>query len=284
MRAWSPRCRSTASGWPTTCSCWPTGASSCCAAGRARAGSSTTPTSPPRARRSCSSDWPARRCRRPSSWPPTPTRRPATSRRCSSRACREPRSPGRPPLGPLAAALAEIHAVDPAGIPPYRRYYEPERLAVPSWAADRGVWERAIALAHAAAAGAARALHPPRLPSRQHAVGGRGAHRHRRLDDRLARAGRGRPRPSALEPRGRPRPARRRRPPPPPRAPSLLRRRHRARRPARARPHRHPCRAPAPRGARRARACRRDRRRLGAARCCNSRRAAWWPPLACSTA
>ena len=53
---------------------------------------------------------------------------------------------GRPPLGPLAAALAEIHAVDPAGIPPYRRYYEPERLAVPTWAADRDVWERAIAL------------------------------------------------------------------------------------------------------------------------------------------
>jgi len=55
---------------------------------------------------------------------------------------------GRPPVGPLAAAMAEIHAVDPAGLPPFRRYYEPERLAVPSWAADRGVWERAIALAH----------------------------------------------------------------------------------------------------------------------------------------
>ena len=64
---------------------------------------------------------------------------------------------GRPPLGPLVAALAEIHAVDPAGIPPYRRYYEPERLAVPSWAADRGVWERAIALAHEP---------PPVLPER----------------------------------------------------------------------------------------------------------------------
>ena len=64
---------------------------------------------------------------------------------------------GRPPLGPLAAALAEIHAVDPAGIPPFRRYYEPERLAVPSWAADRGVWERAIAVAHEP---------PPVLPER----------------------------------------------------------------------------------------------------------------------
>jgi aminoglycoside phosphotransferase (APT) family kinase protein len=55
---------------------------------------------------------------------------------------------GRPPVGPLAAAMAEIHAVDPAGLPPFRRYCEPERLAVPSWAADRGVWERAIELAH----------------------------------------------------------------------------------------------------------------------------------------
>jgi len=64
---------------------------------------------------------------------------------------------GRPPVGPLAAALAEIHAVDPQGIPPYRRHYEPERLAVPSWAADRGVWERAIALAHEP---------PPDLPER----------------------------------------------------------------------------------------------------------------------
>jgi aminoglycoside phosphotransferase (APT) family kinase protein len=64
---------------------------------------------------------------------------------------------GRPPLGPLVATLAEIHAVDPTGIPPYRRYYEPDRLAVPSWAGDRDVWERAIALAHAP---------PPDLPER----------------------------------------------------------------------------------------------------------------------
>ena len=61
------------------------------------------------------------------------------------------------PVGPLVAALAEIHAVDPEGVPPYRRYYEPERLAVPSWAADRDVWERAIALAHEP---------PPGLPER----------------------------------------------------------------------------------------------------------------------
>ncbi|HSS57014.1 MAG TPA: phosphotransferase, partial [Solirubrobacteraceae bacterium] len=64
---------------------------------------------------------------------------------------------GRPPVGPLAVALADIHAVDPAGIPPYRRYYEPDRLAVPTWASDRDVWERAIALAHAP---------PPDLPER----------------------------------------------------------------------------------------------------------------------
>ena len=64
---------------------------------------------------------------------------------------------GRPPLGPLVAVLAEIHAVDPAGIPPYRRYHEPDQLAVPPWAGDREVWERAIALAHAP---------PPDLPER----------------------------------------------------------------------------------------------------------------------
>src|SRR3954471_16395718 len=64
---------------------------------------------------------------------------------------------GRPPVGPLVAALAEIHAVDPSGIPPYRRYHEPDRLSVPPWAADRDVWERAIALAHAPA---------PELPER----------------------------------------------------------------------------------------------------------------------
>jgi aminoglycoside phosphotransferase (APT) family kinase protein len=64
---------------------------------------------------------------------------------------------GRPPLGPLTAALAEIHAVDPDGIPPYLRYYEPERLGVPPWARDRGVWERAIAVARS---------EPPTLPER----------------------------------------------------------------------------------------------------------------------
>ena len=47
------------------------------------------------------------------------------------------RSPGARRSGRSSRALAEIHAVDPDGIPPYRRYYEPERLAVPTWAADR---------------------------------------------------------------------------------------------------------------------------------------------------
>ena len=235
MRAWSPRCRSRASGWPTTCSCWATAASSCCAAGRGRAGSATTPTSQPRARHWCSSGWPARRCRRPSSWRPTRTRRPATSRRCSSRASRARPSRGVRRSGRSSPALAEIHAVDPAGIPPYRRYYEPDRLAVPTWAARPrrvGAGDRA---GPRAAARPARALHPPRLPSGQHAVGGRRADRRGRLDHRLARAGGGRPRPPALEPRARLRPARGRRRPPPPRAPSLLRRRHGARRPARPR-------------------------------------------------
>jgi aminoglycoside phosphotransferase (APT) family kinase protein len=66
-------------------------------------------------------------------------------------------SPGRPPLGPMLEVLAEIHAVDGDGIPPYRRYYEPSRLAAPLWATDRWLWERAIAVAHD---------DPPDLPER----------------------------------------------------------------------------------------------------------------------
>jgi aminoglycoside phosphotransferase (APT) family kinase protein len=64
---------------------------------------------------------------------------------------------GRPPIGPLLAVLEDIHAVDPDGIPPYRRYYEPDRLAVPHWATDPAVWEDAIAVAHE---------DPPELPDR----------------------------------------------------------------------------------------------------------------------
>ena len=125
----------------------------------------------------------------------------ATSPRCCSPACRARRSMGARRSGRSSTRWPTIHAVDPAGVPPYRRYYEPDRLAVPTWAADREVWERAIALAHAPPPDAPRALHPPRLPSGQHAVGGRRAHGHRRLDHRLARPGGGRPRPPALEPR-----------------------------------------------------------------------------------
>jgi aminoglycoside phosphotransferase (APT) family kinase protein len=64
---------------------------------------------------------------------------------------------GRPPMGPLVEILKEIHAIDSDGIPPYRRYYEPERLAVPRWATDEALWEDAIALAHE---------EPPDLPDR----------------------------------------------------------------------------------------------------------------------
>ncbi len=64
---------------------------------------------------------------------------------------------GRPPLGPLVEVLAEIHAVDPDGMEPYRRYLEADRLTIPPWAVDRSVWERAIALAHE---------EPPVLPER----------------------------------------------------------------------------------------------------------------------
>jgi aminoglycoside phosphotransferase (APT) family kinase protein len=64
---------------------------------------------------------------------------------------------GRPPVGPLLAVLEEIHAVDADGIPPYRRYYEPDRLAVPRWATDVALWEKAIAVAH---------QDPPELPQR----------------------------------------------------------------------------------------------------------------------
>ncbi len=64
--------------------------------------------------------------------------------------------PGRPPQGPpdldqLLRALAAVHAVDPEGVPPFRRYRDPARLTVPEWAGERGVWEIAIAVARRAA-------------------------------------------------------------------------------------------------------------------------------------
>jgi aminoglycoside phosphotransferase (APT) family kinase protein len=64
---------------------------------------------------------------------------------------------GRPPVGPMLEVLEEIHAIDPDGVPPYTRYYEPERLVVPQWATDAAVWESAIAAAHE---------DPPELPER----------------------------------------------------------------------------------------------------------------------
>src|SRR3954469_481578 len=169
---------------------------------------------------------------------------------------------GRPPVGPLVAALAEIQAVDPSGIPPYRRYHEPDRLAVPPWAGDRDVWERAIALAHAPA---------PELPERfihrdfhpgntlwggaeltgvvDWTTGSPGPAAVRPIRP-PPHAARGRPRAPALAPRATLRLARGRRRPPPPRAPPLLRRRHRPRRAARPRRELHQRGAPAPRGAR----------------------------------
>lgn len=67
--------------------------------------------------------------------------------------------PGRPPperppeLGPflleLATMLEAIHSVDTRGlVPPYRRYFEPPELEVPSWGRRPEVWRRAIAFAH----------------------------------------------------------------------------------------------------------------------------------------
>jgi aminoglycoside phosphotransferase (APT) family kinase protein len=67
--------------------------------------------------------------------------------------------PGRPPglprdmgsfLSGLAQALREIHAVSgPAAesVPPYRRYYDPERLEAPAWSRRPELWEGALALA-----------------------------------------------------------------------------------------------------------------------------------------
>ena len=52
-------------------------------------------------------------------------------------------APLRPETWPAALSGARrevedaVHAVDPEGIPPYRRYHEPERLTVPPWAATR---------------------------------------------------------------------------------------------------------------------------------------------------
>jgi aminoglycoside phosphotransferase (APT) family kinase protein len=72
------------------------------------------------------------------------------------------RLPGRPPdlqadpaalVQGLAAALPPIHAVavpETAGarvVPPYRRFYDPERLVPPAWSARPGLWARSFAVA-----------------------------------------------------------------------------------------------------------------------------------------
>jgi aminoglycoside phosphotransferase (APT) family kinase protein len=72
---------------------------------------------------------------------------------CGAPALLLTRLPGNPPAGlpdleALAALLSELHGVEGASVlPAYRRYTEPARLAPPPWARERGVWERAIALA-----------------------------------------------------------------------------------------------------------------------------------------
>ena len=178
-----------ASGWPTTCSCWPTAASSCCAAGRARAGSVDDPDltaarealvlerladTPVPAPELVAADPDAAACDVPAL---LITRVPGRAdRRAARRSGRSPR------------ALAEIHAVDPdrhPALPPLLRARAPGGADMGRRPRRVGARDRA---GPRAAARAARALHPPRLPSGQHAVGGRRAHRRRRLDDRLARA------------------------------------------------------------------------------------------------
>ncbi len=70
------------------------------------------------------------------------------------------RAPGarltRPPdmrffLAQLAQALPLVHGIDPARarvtVPPYRPYYERERLSRPDWTRMPAAWDRAIALA-----------------------------------------------------------------------------------------------------------------------------------------
>ena len=85
---------------------------------------------------------------------------------CDVPALLETLLPGGPPdlqgdldrvLEGLAAALPEIHAVavpgtggggaGARGVPAYRRFYDPERLAPPAWSARPGLWARAFQVA-----------------------------------------------------------------------------------------------------------------------------------------
>ena len=220
-RVSSPRCRWRASGWPTTCSSladgrelvlrrwarpgWEADDPDLTAAREALVLERLAGTPVP-APELVAADPDAAACDVPALLitrvPGAPFARAPAARAARRGARRDPRR--RPRGRPALPALLRARAAWPCRHGP----------------ADREVWERAIALAHAPAPDAARALHPPRLPSGQHAVGGRGADRRGRLDHGLARPGGRRPRPPALEPRARLRPARRRRRPPPPRAPS----------------------------------------------------------------
>jgi aminoglycoside phosphotransferase (APT) family kinase protein len=78
--------------------------------------------------------------------------------RCGVPALLVTRLPGRPPgsdlaeetlLGELAALAAAIHSVDGARpiMPAYRRYVDPQRLAVPAWSRRTELWSEAIELA-----------------------------------------------------------------------------------------------------------------------------------------
>jgi aminoglycoside phosphotransferase (APT) family kinase protein len=104
---------------------------------------------------------------------PTPVPAPALvaadpeAEACDVPALLETRLPGGPPdlggdPGPLveglAAALPPIHAVavpwageaagtGAPGVPPYHRFYEPERLLPPAWSARPGLWARAFEVA-----------------------------------------------------------------------------------------------------------------------------------------
>jgi aminoglycoside phosphotransferase (APT) family kinase protein len=79
--------------------------------------------------------------------------------RCDVPALLITRLPGGPPdphadpaalVQGLAAALPVIHAVavpPTAGVPAYRRFYQPSRLAPPAWSARPGLWRRAFEVA-----------------------------------------------------------------------------------------------------------------------------------------
>jgi aminoglycoside phosphotransferase (APT) family kinase protein len=85
-------------------------------------------------------------------------------RECDVPAILLTRAPGEPPahtgdtpffVAQLAQVLPILHTTDPERaertLPPYRRYYERARLAVPAWTRQPELWERAIELGTATA-------------------------------------------------------------------------------------------------------------------------------------